>query len=88
MIKANAKYTAKELVDAAGLDTGVFGEVGIEIGGIKGIVKPDHIIRVTAGTTSLDVRVGDKTVPVEVSGDNEETEISEGARAALDAKGK
>jgi hypothetical protein len=65
-IIANTKYTARYLVEAAGLDPDVFGEVAVEIGGIKGIVTADHEIRIAAGTTELEVRVGDKyaTVPV------------------------
>lgn len=66
-ITANTKYTARELIEAAGLDPDVFGEVGIAIGGIRGIVSPDHEIKVSSGTTSLSVRVGDKTATVDVT---------------------
>ena len=65
-IKANQTYVARELVEAAGLDPDVFGEMRVVIGGIRGIVDPDHAIKVASGTTSLDITVGDKTASVAV----------------------
>lgn len=70
-MKANKKYTALELVTAAGFEGVEFGKIRVRIGGIPGIVTPDHSIRVTAGTTEIDVMVGMEVKKVTFEGDEE-----------------
>lgn len=59
-MKSNAKYTALEILDAAGFDNAseIFGKVKVRIGGIVGISKPDHKINIPEGTKEVDVIVG------------------------------
>lgn len=70
-MKANKKYTALELVTAAGFEDVEFGKIRVRIGGIRGIVTPDHVIRVTPGTTEIDVMVGNEVKTVTFEGDEE-----------------
>ena len=57
---ANNKYTALEIITEAGFEApeSAFGNARIIIGGISGIVNPDHEIRVSEGTTELECIVG------------------------------
>jgi hypothetical protein len=88
-MKDNTKYTALEILTEAGVKDPEtkFGKMRVEIGGILGIVKPDHIVGVTAGTKKLDVVVGVEpyTLKIEKSKD---AGVSEGARKSLDVQGK
>ena len=90
-MKANSKYTALELLTEAGVETpqDKFGKVRIVIGGLSGIVNPDHLIRVQPGTKKLSIIVGVDPFEVELEDAEEGADslISEGARAVLDAKG-
>lgn len=70
-MKANKKYTALELVTAAGFENVEFGKIRVRIGGIMGIVSEDHKIRIPAGTTEIDVMVGTEVKQVTFEGDEE-----------------
>lgn len=88
-MKANTKYTALEILTEAGIEKPEekFGKFRIIIGGILGIVKPDHVIRIQSGVKEIDVVVGIETVTIHVDADSKEATVSEGARIAIDAKG-
>jgi len=89
-MKANAKYTALEILQAAGVPEpeGKIGKVRVRIAGIAGIVKPDRLIRFQAGTEGVEVIVGVESYDLVLEGGGEQTEISEAAHAALEVKGK
>lgn len=59
-MQSNKKYTALEILQEAGFEKPEekIGKFRVIIGGLQGIVKPDHIIRVSAGTEELEVVVG------------------------------
>lgn len=93
MIKQTGKYTALEILEEAGVPNAgaVIGTEAVVIGGISGIVKPDHLIRV-AGDQPLDILVGDTPYQLDVEKPSKK-ELSEGvisneAKKALDDKGK
>lgn len=95
MLKRNTKYTAKEILTAAGLNPDeVLGKIRVRISGISGIVKPDHLIKVQPGTEKLDLIVGMDAYEVELEdavvaeGEPVTTTISEDAKLALDKKAK
>jgi hypothetical protein len=75
-MKANKKYTALELTTAAGFEKVEFGKIRVRIGGIRGISSADHLIRVTPGTTEIEVMVGNEVKPVTFDGDETE-EVNE-----------
>lgn len=54
------KHTAKEILEAVGVTADILGKVKVRIGGIRGIVTPEHVINVLNSGT-LDILVGDKT---------------------------
>lgn len=85
-MKANAKYTAEELLNEAGFDGDKLGKVRVRIGGIP-VNKPDHVINIPAGSDKIDVLVGQDTKELSFDGDNDERQVSDGARASLDAEG-
>ena len=88
-MKANTKYTALEILTEAGIETPEekIGSMRVRIGGISGIVKPDHLIRIPIGTKEIDIIVGQETVTIPIDSENEEIVISEGAQKAIEAKG-
>jgi hypothetical protein len=53
------KYTAKELVEKAGFENVEFGKDRVRIAGIRGIVSPDHKIKINS--EEVDVTVGNET---------------------------
>lgn len=79
------KYTAQEIVEAAGLAAEDIGNVRVRIGGIRGINTPGHVVYLNPG--EAEVVVGDQKVAVSVS-EGEEGFVSAGARETLDADGK
>jgi len=88
-MKANTKYTALEILTLSGIEKPEekFGKVRVRIAGIAGITKPDHLIKLQAGTKEFDVIVGEETKTVKIEGDEETSVVSEGARVSLDNKG-
>lgn len=54
----SGKYTAKELTDKAGFKDVKFGKTRVRIGGIRGIVKPDHLIKINS--EKVEVMVGNE----------------------------
>lgn len=89
-MKANGKYTAIEILTAAGFDKPEesIGKVRVRIGGIPGIVRPDYVVRIPEGTTEIDVMVGQETKKVTFEADHETPAISESAKASLEVEGK
>lgn len=90
-MKANTKYTALEILTEAGVETPEekFGKFKVRIAGLRGIVTPDHLVKFGPEVKNVEVIVGVEKYEVEILGEApENTEISEGAREALDAKGK
>lgn len=87
-MKTNARYTAKELIEAAGLDVSQVGKVRVRIAGIAGIVSPDHLVRLQPETKEVEVIVGTDTKMVQLEDGADEPEVSEEAKKALEAKGK
>jgi hypothetical protein len=55
----SGKYTAKEIVEKAGFSDVEFGKERVRIGGIRGIVTKDHLIRVQR-KSELEVVVGNE----------------------------
>lgn len=53
------KYTAKELLEQAGFEDVEFGKVRVRIGGVRGIVEPDHKIKIQR-KANFDVMVGEE----------------------------
>ena len=88
-MKANTKYTALEILTEAGIETPEekIGSMRVRIGGISGIVKPDHLIRIPTNTKEIDIIVGQETITVPIDSENEEIVVSEGPQAAIEAKG-
>jgi hypothetical protein len=81
-MKANAKYTAKEILAEAGVENldEVFGKLRVRIAGLRGIVSPDHVIKIPTGTKSLEVIVGNDAFDVTLDGDEKELAFSEEVR--------
>lgn len=89
-MKANTKYTALEILTEAGIEKPEekIGKMRVRIGGLSGIVKPDHIIRVPSGTKEVSVLVGQETATIPVEEDSEDAAVSESAQVAIEAKGQ
>jgi len=89
-MKANTKYTAIEILTEAGFEKPEekIGKFRVIIGGIQGIVTPDHVIRIPAGTKQLDVVIGIEAKVIKIKSDNKDMVISDGARAKLDSEGQ
>ena len=106
MLTRNQKYTALEILLAAGVDKvilppetleeapkeftaeEVFSKFSVNIGGISGITDPNKVILVSPDTEKLVVLVAGQSIVVELGeAFPTEQQISEGARAALDADG-
>lgn len=83
-IKAG-KYTAQEIVEAAGFAAEDIGSVRCVIGGIRGINDKSKVINALEGQIS--VVVGENATDLTVIA-SEEPIVSEGARNALDAEGR
>lgn len=83
-MKNNTIYTAKELLETAGFNAEVIGKVRVRIGGIAGIVTPEHLIN-TGHSEKIDVLVGADLVTLELE-NQEEVVLSEGAKAVKDAE--
>lgn len=106
MLQKNTKYTALEILLAAGIEqvtlpaesegaepktyfrAEIFDKFSVNIGGISGISRPDHIILVSPGTEALTVSVAGETREVELAEEfPEEQQVSEGAQLALKGAG-
>lgn len=89
-MRANAKYTAREILTAAGVENpeSKFGKMRVVIAGLRGIVNPDYQVSIPAGSKSLDVVVGNENFTVELEEGDEDRLISEGAKKAGEAKAK
>ena len=85
MIKANVKYTAREILEEAAFDVAVIGTMRVMIGGLN-VSSPEYVIRVTEPGTLL-VVVGVDSKELEISEVAEEAEISEAAKAVKEAEG-
>lgn len=59
-MKANAKYTAIEILTAAGIEAPEtkIGKMRVRIAGVTGIVKPEHTIKFQPGTKEVEIIVG------------------------------
>lgn len=91
MLEQEVKYTAREILEAAGLKSSdVFGKDGelkmrCRIGGLP-VHGPDHIVRVLGG--SVDLVVGTEKHTVKTKKNSPKTpNVSEGAQVALEAEG-
>lgn len=86
-MKANGIYTAIELMQAAGFEEPekIIGSFKVVIAGVRGISKPDHLIKIQPGTKEIEVVGGleVKKLNLEEAGDKV---ISDSARLALDKK--
>jgi hypothetical protein len=89
-MKANAKYTALEILKEAGIEKPEekIGKMRVRIAGIAGIVKPDHLIKIQAETKKIDIIVGQEVKAIEIEGDEAEMIVSEAAKIAIEAEGK
>jgi len=89
MIKSNAKYTALEILTEAGFENPekLIGKFRVVIGGISGIVKPDHVIRISPETTELEVLAGVEVKTIVIEKEAEEAEVSVGAKEVSEARG-
>jgi hypothetical protein len=89
MIKANAKYTALEILTEAGFSKpeDLIGKFRVIIGGLQGIVTADHIVRIPTDTKELEVVVGIEAKTIKIKKESEEAEVSEGAKAKLEEEG-
>jgi hypothetical protein len=93
-MKANAKYTALELLESVGRKFEIdgkkvsardaFGKAPIGIGGLA-IVQPTKLITVQPETDFLSAYVGVDVFQIDFEGDHEERIVSEAARKVLDA---
>lgn len=91
MITANSKVTAVEILTELGVKNAdkVFGKMRVRIGGIAGINKATRVINIPASVKKIEVIVGSDLYELELAaGRKEIADISEGARATLDAEGK
>jgi len=88
-MKANTKYTALEILKEAGYKNAEdkFGKFRVVIGGIMGIVKPDHVVGISEGTKNLEITVGIETKIIKVLS-SKNAEVSDGARETLDNDGR
>lgn len=88
-MKSNVKVTALEILEAAGVSEAgeVFGKTRVRIGGIAGIVSPDHLVKIQPGVEKIEIIVGVEatTLELEPAGD---PEISEKAKEALEKRGR
>jgi len=93
-MKNNAVYTAREIVAAIPVETftadektlskeEIFGNVSVTIGGIRGVVSPDHIITIPEGVGSMEVSVGVETFTIELDNNDGEREHSEAKQEAV-----
>ena len=83
-MKANTRYTALEILTAAGFeDPTVFGKMKVIIAGVRGIVTPNHVITIQAGTKEIDVVVGIEVKKLTFESDEESRLVSEEAAKAL-----
>ena len=86
---ANSKYTALEILKAAGVPEpeAKIGKVKVRIGGLS-ISSPTQLIKVQEGVGSFDILVGTETFEVAFDKAGDELAVSEAAKTALEAKGK
>ncbi|PIY96083.1 MAG: hypothetical protein COY66_05000 [Candidatus Kerfeldbacteria bacterium CG_4_10_14_0_8_um_filter_42_10] len=87
-MKANAKYTAAEILTEAGMDVAKLGKMAVTIGGIAGIVSPDHLIKLPADAMSIVVIVGEEKATINLAEPSDDSEISEDAKTVLEENGK
>lgn len=90
MITANTKVTAVEILKELGIKNAenVFGKMRVRIGGIAGINAADKVINLPPETKTVEVIVGNELYELELAKGREDiTDVTEGARAALDAEG-
>lgn len=95
-MKNNSHVTALEVVAACGekftldgveyLPGEVFGKYGIMIGGIRGIVDPNHIVGIPAEAEKLEVMVGTEAFTIELEKNEGDREHSEMKQAVLEGE--
>ena len=87
-MKTNTKYTALEILKEAGIKSPEtkFGKMRVRIAGISGIVKPEHLIKIQAGTKKIDILVGEEVKSLEFEGDEKASIISKLAKEVLNTK--
>lgn len=89
-MKSNGKYTALEILTAAKVrdPQDAFGFYRVRIGGIAGITRPEHLIKIHGGMQTLSVVVGNEKYELKLEKESEETVISDAAKEVLEAKGR
>lgn len=88
-MKANARYTAQEIIEMSGLEVpaNLFGGYRLRIGGIS-VNNPNHLINIPAGTNTLEVIVGNESFDLDIEESAEDRETSELAMEVLNTERK
>jgi hypothetical protein len=87
MLKRNAIYTAKEIIEECGADPKLIGKVRVVIAGISGIVSPDHLVSLPFKMADkLEVIVATEAFTLDLDGPVVNAEMSEGAKVVVQAK--
>lgn len=92
MLYEGVRYTALEVLTAAGVEKPeeYFGKQRVIIGGIRGIVTPDHLVKVQKGSKKLEILAGDKGYQVDIvpqEGD-EPVAVSDEAKKVVKVQGE
>lgn len=89
-MKANAKYTALEILQVAGVEKPEekIGKTRVRIAGVAGIVKPNHLIKIQPETTEIEIIVGIESKKITLEKGEAEPIISKAAKLSIEAKGK
>jgi hypothetical protein len=79
-MNANARYTALEILEQAKVENAIekFGKLRIRIAGIRGIVKPDHVITLQPNTQTIDILVGNDSYTLDIKKSEKTRTVSEG----------
>jgi hypothetical protein len=91
MLTPNTKCTALDILTEAGIKDAesLFGTTRIRIGGIAGIVKPDHLIRIPTETKTLEVIVGNSVHDVKIRQTRIDIpDVTEAAQLVIEEKGR
>lgn len=97
-MKNNAQYTALEVLEAVAEKfvlnekeysaEEVFGKFAVIIGGISGIVKPDHLLSIPSEAKTLQVVVGVESFELPLEENEGERERSESFQSVKEEMGK
>src|SRR4051794_15321248 len=75
MLKANSRYTAKEILSEAKIDSTLIGQTRVLIGGIP-VSGADHVVRIPSGTKTLEIVTGVDAKSIEIKDESKELELS------------